>query len=166
MDKKASQSSSKPKSAGAGKPARGKKADDEDRRLVSLLDHANTAALRYRARELAPAGISAIEGAVLFALANATNPTTPAEISRWIHRGSDATSRLIQRMEAKGLVAKNKDLDRGNLVRVSMTKKGREAYDHSRKAVKSEHHPISQLSDRQKAQLEALLQKMLRASGA
>lgn len=162
MDKKTSGSNQK--SAAGGRSARGKKASDDDRRLAALIDQTNSAVLKFRARELAPAGISAIEGAVLFALANATNPTTPAEISRWIHRGSDATSRLIQRMEAKGLVAKNKDLDRGNLVRVSMTEKGREAYDHSRKAVKSEHHPIARLSERQKAQLEALLRKMTQAS--
>jgi DNA-binding MarR family transcriptional regulator len=158
---KSSSSRQKPKSTGRSGASLARKPSEEERRLTALLDEASTAVLRYRARELAPAGISAIEAAVLHALVNATRPTTPAEISRWINRGSDATSRLIQRMQAKGLVNKSKDLDRGNLVRVSMTDKGREAYDHSRKAAKSEQHPMAQLSPRQKAQLEALLKKML-----
>jgi DNA-binding MarR family transcriptional regulator len=142
-----------------------RKVKANDRRIAALLDQVSNAVTRFRARELAPAGISAIEAEVLFTLNTAEVPTTPAEISRWILRGSDSTSRLIQRMEAKGLVQKSKDLERGNLVRVSMTEKGKAAYEISLAQWRID-HPVSLLSDQAKKQLEILLRKMLQGCPA
>ena len=52
---------------------------------------------------------------------------TPAEISRWLIREPHAISMLLNQMEKKGLVRKTKDLDRKNMVRVTLTDKGEEA---------------------------------------
>ncbi len=136
---------------------------DEDHRITALLEQASDAMLKVRERELAPVNLSAIEAAVLFVLDNAENPTTPAEISRWILREPHSTSRLLQRMEAKGLVAKTRDLDRGNLVRISMTDKGREAYEYSLKR-ESIYQLMSSLSPKEKQRLNVLLRKLLDAS--
>ena len=66
-------------------------------------------------------------------------------------------------MEAKGLVRKSKDLDKGNLVRVSMTEKGRKAYIESL-GRQSIHQLMSNLSQQEKQQLDVLLRKLLDAS--
>ncbi len=140
-----------------------KKASDDQHRLMALLDQTSDVVLRIRARELADAGISAIEAAALFALANAEKPTTPAEISRWTLRESHSTSKLLQRMEAKDLVTKSSDLDRRNLIRVAMTDKGRKAYDLS---LKRETVPgaMAILSPSEREQLDVLLRKLLQAA--
>jgi len=140
-----------------------RKSEDRDRRLSTLLDQVNSALLRVRERELAPVELSAIESHVLYVLDHAERPTTPAEISRWILRQPHSTSRLLQRMEAKGLIQKSKDLHRGNLVRISMTEKGRDAYNHSLKGNSIE-QMMSSLSQEEKQQLDGLLRKVLKSS--
>jgi len=52
---------------------------------------------------------------------------TPAEISRWLIREPHAISMLLNQMEKQGLVRKTKDLERKNMVRVTLTDKGEEA---------------------------------------
>lgn len=140
-----------------------REAGNDGRRLMALLDQTSDIVLRIRARELAPAGISAIEAAALFALANARQATTPAEISRWTLRESHSTSKLLQRMEAKGLVTRSSDLERRNLVRVAMTDEGRKAYEHS---LKRETVPdaMTCLVPSEREQLDVLLRKLLQAS--
>ena len=66
-------------------------------------------------------------------------------------------------MEAKGLIQRSKDLHRGNLVRISMTQKGKEAYHHSLKG-NSIPQMLSSLSKEEKQQLDGLLRKVLKAS--
>ena len=137
---------------------------ESDHKLSTLIDHTSDAMLRVRERELLPAGISSIEAAVLYTLANCKKPTTVAEISRWILREPHSTSRLIQRMEARGLVAKSRDLPRSNLVRVSMTDKGRSAYEYSMEKRDSIRELMSMLTEAEKQQLDGLLRKLLHAS--
>ncbi len=144
--------------------SRPRKRREKDYRLSSLIDQTSDAMLRVRERELLPAGISSIEAAVLYTLANCNNPTTVAEISRWILREPHSTSRLIQRMEARGLVSKTKDLHKSNLVRVSMTEKGRKAYEFSVNQRDSIYYLMSRLTETEKQQLDGLLRKLLHAS--
>jgi DNA-binding MarR family transcriptional regulator len=138
-------------------------AEDIDRRLRVLLDQTRGAVLRVRDRELAPAGISTIEAAVLYTLEHAENPVTPSTISRWIRREPHATSKLLQRMERKGLVAKSRDLKQGNLVRVVMTDRGRKAYEFSLQE-ESTGRLMASFSDDEKVQLDSLLRKLLQTS--
>ncbi len=160
---KSSVSRSSTKSDSRSRPSRGKRTSDDNRRVSALLVQANDIVLNFRARELAPAGISTLEAEVLFALVKAKAPTTPAEISRLILRRPEGTSRVIQRMEAKGLVTKSKHPRRSNLVMVSMTDEGRKAHEKSLNKWSME-HPISCLSERQCKQLEAVLRKILQIS--
>jgi DNA-binding MarR family transcriptional regulator len=51
---------------------------------------------------------------------------TPAALARRLFLEPNSVSELIMRMEKKGLVAKSRDRKKGNIVRVSITKKGRE----------------------------------------
>jgi len=138
---------------------------DADRRLSTLLDRARGAVVRVKERELAPAGISTAEAAVLFAIDSVGNPATPSTIAHWIQREPHSTSKLLQRMERKGLVTKTKDLARGNYVRVEMTDKGHAAYEYSL-AEQSSARLLACLSDEEKAQLDGMLRKVLAISQA
>jgi len=78
--------------------------------------------------ELERFGLSVIEAAVLHALKTADEPVIPAKLSRWLYREPHTMSGLLNRMEAKGLVKKSKDMEKKNLVRVILTKKGDQAF--------------------------------------
>ncbi len=105
---------------------------DRDYELWVLLRQTSDAIRRARENELRKIGISRIQAAVLFALKTIEPPVTPAKISRWLFREPHSVSGLLDRMERQGLITKAKDLDRRNLVRVSLTPKGEEAYEFSK----------------------------------
>ena len=62
-------------------------------------------------------------------------------------------------MEKKGLVRKVRDLDRKNLVRVSMTEKAQEIHSQSANS-KSIHNIMSVLSEDERKQLRTYLEKL------
>ena len=132
---------------------------DEDYNLWVLLHQTTDAALRARQKELDQFGISVIEVGVLLAIQTIGKETTPSEISRRIFREPHSVSALLNRMEKKGLVKRTQDLDRKNLVRVSITEKGRQAYDKST-GRKSIHKIISSLSEEERQQLRSCLEKL------
>ena len=98
------------------------------REIWALLDQACTAMGRVADNELSQAGISMMQGAVLFFVKNAKEPVTPAQISRWLFREPHTISQLLIRMEKQGLVKRTKDLDRKNMLRITLTEKGEQAY--------------------------------------
>jgi DNA-binding MarR family transcriptional regulator len=53
---------------------------------------------------------------------------TPAEISRWLLREPHSVSGILERMEKNGLIKRVKDLERRNMIRVTFTEKGKQAY--------------------------------------
>jgi len=98
------------------------------REIWALLSQATTAMSRVADKELGKVGISMMQAAVLFFVKNAEEPATPAEISRWLFREPHTVSELLSGMEKQGLIRKTKDLERKNLVRITLTEKGEEAY--------------------------------------
>jgi DNA-binding MarR family transcriptional regulator len=81
---------------------------------------------------------------------------TPAALSRRLFLEPHTVSELINRMQKKGLVAKKKDREKGNVVRISITKKGREVCE---QAMGQDliHHFMSLLSEEQREQLRESL---------
>ena len=132
---------------------------DEEYSLWVLLSQAADATAKARQKELDRYGISTVEAAVLFTIQAIGDTATPAEISRWLLRESHTVSELLSRMEKDGLVSKTKDLDRKNLVRVTITEKGREAYDHSTKW-NSVRRLMSSLSEGERRQLRSYLERV------
>jgi DNA-binding MarR family transcriptional regulator len=132
---------------------------DEDYKLWVLLNQAADTTLRARQKELDRYGISSAEAALLFAVQAIGERATPAEITRWLLREPHTVTELLNRMEKGGLVKKSKDLERKNLVRVSITEKGRQAYEQSTKR-KSIHKVISSLSQQERQQLRLYLEKL------
>jgi DNA-binding MarR family transcriptional regulator len=98
------------------------------RELWALLDQATTAMSRVADNELSQAGITMIQGAVLYFVKNAKEPVIPAHISRWLFREPHTVSQLLMRMEKQGLVKRTKNLDRKNQLRITLTEKGEKAY--------------------------------------
>lgn len=106
---------------------------DEDQDLWLLLTRTRYAIFRAREKELQRYGVSPEQAGLLFIVQVLGNKATPAAISRVILRQPHTVSALVDRMAKKGFVKKLKDLDRKNLVRVSLTDKGMRAYDQSTK---------------------------------
>jgi DNA-binding MarR family transcriptional regulator len=96
--------------------------------LWALLSQASNALSRVADNELRPVGISMMQAAVLYFVKNSKEPATPAALSRWLFREPHTVSQLLMRMETHGVVNRTKDLDKKNMVRITLTEKGEEAY--------------------------------------
>ena len=132
---------------------------DEDHDLWMLLTHTRYAIYRSREKELQRYGVSPEQVGVLFIIQALDNRATPSEIARFILRQPHTVSALIERMAEKGFVKKQHDLDRKNLVRVSLTEKGQRVYEHSTKRGPI-HRIMSTLSSEERTQLRTLLNKL------
>ena len=113
--------------------------------------------------ELAQVGLTVPQALVLGIVAGSPEPITPMKLSKSMHREPHTISALLTRMEAQGLVKKERNLERGNWVRVTLTKKGKDAFERQLGAGKVR-NVTSCLS---KQELEALnaMNRKLRAKG-
>ncbi len=132
---------------------------DIDHDLWVLLAHARYAVYRSREKELQRYGVSPEQAGILFMVQALGSRATPSEISRFILRQPHTVSALIERMEEKGFVKKVHDLDKKNLVRVSITEKGQKVYEYSTKRGPI-HRIMSVFSDEEKDQLRVLLERL------
>ncbi len=133
--------------------------NDLDYELWWLILHTRRSMRRLREKELFQYEITPERAGVLYAIHVIGERATPAEISRFLLREPHSISNLINRMKAEGLVKKERDLDKKNLVRVALTDKGREAYKQTAKR-DSIHEVISSLSEEERKLLRALLEKL------
>jgi DNA-binding MarR family transcriptional regulator len=124
------------------------------------MTHTRYAIYRSREKELQRYGVSPEQVGVLFIVQALDNKATPSEISRYILRQPHTVSALIERMADKGLVKKVHDLDRKNLVRVSLTEKGQKVYDISTKRGPI-HRIMNILSSEERTQLRMILEKLM-----
>jgi len=125
-----------------------------------LLHQTRNAILRAREKELSKYNISSREAAVLFAIRAIGDNSTPAQIARWIFREPHTVSALINRMERKGLVKKEKDTCRKNVWLVTLTEKGGKAYQQSIENRETFHTIISSLTKSECRRLELYLRKL------
>jgi len=124
-----------------------------------MLDQAHAAIYADREKELRQYNLSTMKSAVLFCINQIGSEVTPAELSRWLLRRSHSVSGLLNRMEKDGLIKKTKDLHRKNLVRVTVTEKGKQAYKDSLKSV-SIRRLMYCLSVEERKQLYSSLEKL------
>jgi len=133
--------------------------EDECYSAWLLLGKVRRIMLRVREQELRQWGVTPEQAGVLHIIHYAGEKITPSEISRLTLREPHTVSALISRMEKSGLVKKVKDMDRKNLVRVTLTEKGRQAYLESAKR-QSLHRIMSCLSKEECEQLRLCLEKL------
>lgn len=107
--------------------------EDEIYDLWTMMEQAHSGITLARDRELEPHKLSTIKASALFIIDSIGPEATPAEISRWILRRPHSVSGLLDRMEKEGFIKKTKDLQKKNLVRVTITAQGRKAYSLSLK---------------------------------
>ena len=141
---------------------------DPEYELWVLLHQAVDAMIRARENELRKFGISRIQAAVLFIIKAIDGPATPAEISRWLFREPHTVFGLLVRMEKQGLVRRDKDLERRNMIRVTITEKGEKAFRRSRdmKVIRTILSGISpEQRDNLKPYLETLRKRALKELG-
>ena len=127
--------------------------------LWVMLHQSRDAIFKLRERELRGYGITATQASILFTIVEIGGNPTAAEISRHLIRESHSVSTILSRMEKQGLVTKENDIKRKNLVRVSLTEKGRYLYQEAAKR-KSILKIISKLPSAECEQLILSLQKL------
>lgn len=128
-------------------------------KLFVLLRQTTDALFKGREEELKKYGITPQQAAALIGIRALGNNTTPAEISRWVFREANSTSILLSRMEEQGLISKGHDEKRKNIIRISLTPKGQEAYRHAIK-LDSVRDIFGALSKKKRQQLWSLLEEL------
>jgi len=132
---------------------------DKDYNLWVLLHQVSDIIFNAREAELQEYNLPATQAEVLFVIKAIDDKTTPAQISRMIFRRPHSVSGIIDRMAKAGLVKRAKDLDRKNLVRVTITEKGQQAYKQALKR-KSVQKIMSSLSEAERQKLKSLLETL------
>ncbi len=134
------------------------KRDDPEINLYILLDQTNsivTAAVELEVKHLR---VTQPQVRILTMLSRKNAPANLEELAQWTLKEFNSVSTLINRMEKKGLVKKIKK-DGELKTYVVLTKKGNDLYL-KQVTERSIHLILSQLSDHEKDQLEALLKKV------
>ena len=131
------------------------KADKDYTLLNSLLQVADIF-VKVRERELLPQNLSATSAAILFLIDAMGKDVTPAKISRMLLREPHSVSGILMRMEKGGLLKRTKNMERKNLIRVTLTAKGETVL---KQAMKKEgvKHVLSRLTEEQRRQLKTIL---------
>lgn len=132
---------------------------NRDYNLWTLLHQVSDIIFSAREAELQQYGIPGMQAEVLFAIKTIGKDATPAQISRMLFRRPHSVSGILSRMEKAGLIKKTKDLKRKNLVRVTLTTKGEQAYKQALKR-KSVQRIISALSETEQEKLKSLLETL------
>ena len=128
------------------------KADKDYTLLTQLLQVADIF-VKIRERELLPQNLSATSAAILFLIDAMGKDVTPARVSRMLLREPHSISGILMRMEKAGLLKRTKNMERKNLIRVTLTNKGNNAL---KEAMKKEgvKHVLGKLTEEQRRQLK------------
>lgn len=127
--------------------------------LWVFLNMTSDALLKARQKELNQYDISNRQAMALLIIQAIDEKVTAAEISRWSFRETHTVTDILSRMEKQGLIRRDKNLHRKNLVRISLTAKGQEVYNKSleRESIKN---IMSVLSEEERLQLSFYLEKL------
>lgn len=136
-----------------------KQSQDHNFKTWLLLAQTRRAMFRARSERLFKFGISSRQAATMFMIVTLGEKATPSELARCLFREPHSVSELVDRMEKAGLVKRVSDLAKRNLVRIELTGKGRDIYEHS---VSEEpvHRIMASLSNEEHEQLRAILGKL------
>jgi DNA-binding MarR family transcriptional regulator len=97
-------------------------------KLSYLLKQTSEAINRYRERDLRRYHITPEQAGVLRCIYNYGEKATPTVLTRWLSRKPSSVSVLLGRMEKHGLILKTADSKKKNVIRLSLTERGLEAY--------------------------------------
>ena len=120
--------------------------------------------LKARRNELFRYHISPRKASVLIVIDSIEPVATPAAISKVLSLERHSVSEFLSRMEADGLLKKTNDLERKNLVRISLTPKGRQQLEVVTKNRESIHTIMSSLSENEQRRLKKYLLTLAEAT--
>jgi DNA-binding MarR family transcriptional regulator len=135
------------------------KVADPDYDLWLLLARTHYRVKQARTRELRKYGISPEQAGILYYVSASGDHAMPTEIARWMMREPQTITTIIDRMLKKGLIHKAVDKERKNVVRVSLTAKGKRTLQFADKR-ESFHTVIGGLSAQKRRVLRAVLTEM------
>ncbi len=134
-------------------------ANDPDYQLWAMIRQTRDAMIKARDKELEKMNLSSIQAALLFTVQDIGPAATPAEISRRLVREPHSISGLLSRMEKQGLIKRAKDLPKRNMVRISLTDKGKTLFEYTTRRV-TMHEVLSVIDDGERKALRDILQKL------
>jgi DNA-binding MarR family transcriptional regulator len=103
-------------------------------KLSYLLKQTSDAVRTSRESELRKYNVTPEQVGVLTCIYNLGEEVSPADLTRWLSRRPSTISILLRRMEKQGLIVKKSDSKKKNVIRLSLTEKGLEAYGYAIKA--------------------------------
>jgi DNA-binding MarR family transcriptional regulator len=127
-----------------------------DHQLLVLLFQTRDLMLSLKRKELRKFGSTVEEATMLIHISKLGDKATPTELSRQLLRKHHSITGILLRMEKKGLIKRNKDLKRKNMIRVSMTEKGEAIYRNANNEDVLE-KLVDILSDKQKQDMASYL---------
>jgi len=131
---------------------------DEYFMLWALIAQNRDAILRARERDYARYGISNERRAVLFIIQNSGGHATPVEIARGLFRELHSVTEMLKRMEADGLISRQKGPGRSK-IEVKLTEKGLDVFKQSLHN-KTDERIFSVLTKRERETLSSILFKL------
>lgn len=118
-------------------------------------------------KRLAPLELSAAQWAVMASLAAGSEPKSAADLCKGISYDAGAMTRMLDRLESKGLLRRRRSADDRRLVHLELTEEGKAAYPRIRElSMTVANRLLHGFSRAEARQLESLLTRMLEnASG-
>ena len=129
---------------------------DKDYTLLTSLLQVSDILFKIRERELLPQNLSAPAAEILFLVDAMGENVTPAKITRMMLREPHSVSGLLVRMEGHGFIKRVKNMERKNLIRITLTAKGEKALKQVMK-LEGTTDIIARLSSEQQKQLKTTL---------
>lgn len=139
------------------------KIEDRDYALWLLLTRTHYRIKQARTVEVRLFNLTPEQCGALFYIHSKGGDATQSQISSWMLRKPQTISANIEGMVKKGLIKKKRDLKRRNVIHLSLTTKGQEAYEVSmeRKSIKK---IVSVLTEEKRNNLIEALSELLKAS--
>ncbi len=135
---------------------------DKDYTLLTSLLQVSDILFKIRERELLPQNLSAPAAEILFLVDAMGENVTPAKITRMMLREPHSVSGLLVRMEKHGFIKRVKNMERKNLIRITLTAKGEKALKQVMK-LEGATDVIARLSAEQQKQLRTALSTLKEA---
>jgi DNA-binding MarR family transcriptional regulator len=113
-------------------------------------------------KRLAPLELSAAQFAVIASLAAGSEPKSAADLCKGISYDAGAMTRMLDRLESKGLLRRRRSADDRRLVHLELTDEGRAAYPRMREmSMAVANRFLHGFSRTEARQLESLLARMI-----
>lgn len=117
-------------------------------------------------RSLESLGMSAAQYIIIASLAGPQEPKSAADLCKGLSYDAGAMTRMLDRLEAKGLIRRSRSLEDRRLMNLELTDAGRAAYPRMREiSLLIANRFLHGFSKAEARQLEGLLSRMLENAG-